>query len=264
MKMITVTIANQKGGVGKSAVARLLSHYLVKQGRRVLAIDLDHQGNLTIPLQLSGKAATTAFTASQLLTNTGHETPAGELVVVPADSDNLLGLESQPDKRNDFARSMRVFLRSQVDKFDACIIDTNPNPDIRVQAALVSSNFALSPITLSQESISGIVNLVNHKRVGINRLKTINPALELMGLLPTLVEGTKLQREYLEDITAKYAHLLIRDQAGEFAMIPKRSIIAECQANGSLLWEIKGNTSAREVARELEPTLAAIAARMGL
>ena len=50
--MKTLVLCNQKGGVGKSAVATLLSHHLAHRGQRVLAIDLDHQGNFTPGLLL--------------------------------------------------------------------------------------------------------------------------------------------------------------------------------------------------------------------
>ena len=53
--MKTLVLANQKGGVGKSAVATLLAHYLAQHGQRVLAIDLDHQGNFTGTLRASGR-----------------------------------------------------------------------------------------------------------------------------------------------------------------------------------------------------------------
>ena len=55
--MKTLVLANQKGGVGKSAVATLLAHYFAQHGQRVLAIDLDHQGNFSKPLRMSERAA---------------------------------------------------------------------------------------------------------------------------------------------------------------------------------------------------------------
>ena len=54
--MKTLVLANQKGGVGKSAVATLLAHYFAQHGQRTLAIDLDHQGNFSKPLRLSDRA----------------------------------------------------------------------------------------------------------------------------------------------------------------------------------------------------------------
>jgi MinD superfamily P-loop ATPase len=59
--MKSLVLCNQKGGVGKTAVAILLAHYVAHRGRRVLAIDLDHQGNFTKPLRLSGRATLSTF-----------------------------------------------------------------------------------------------------------------------------------------------------------------------------------------------------------
>ena len=78
--MKTLVLCNQKGGVGKSAVATLLSHHLAHRGQRVLAIDLDHQGNFTKPLRLSGRAAPAAFAA---------DAPARETVSINVSSSDL-------------------------------------------------------------------------------------------------------------------------------------------------------------------------------
>ena len=90
--MKTLVLCNQKGGVGKSAVATLLAHHLAHRGCRVLAIDLDHQGNFTKPLRLSGRATPAAFTSDALMTGTAPVLPAQPFVLVPADR-ALLGLE---------------------------------------------------------------------------------------------------------------------------------------------------------------------------
>lgn len=264
--MKTLTLANQKGGVGKSAVARLFAHFLVRNGQRVLAIDLDHQANFTAPLEKSGKATIANFGASKILTGEGGDLPEGELVLVPADQDALMGLERQPEKHNAYASAFRAFLQRNKGRFDACIIDTNPNPDIRLICALVGSDFVLSPIQLNQEAISGIGGLVKHPRVGVQKIKEkLNPKLELIGILPTLVEPTPFQKANLAQIVEHYSTLLIRLGPGKagFAALPKRSIIAEAQASGAVLWEMK-KTSAREAWKEIEPTFRAIANRMKL
>ena len=62
--MKTLVLANQKGGVGKSAVATLLAHLLAQNKQRVLAIDLDHQGNFTQPLTLSKRPVVASITSS--------------------------------------------------------------------------------------------------------------------------------------------------------------------------------------------------------
>ncbi|MBK1613070.1 chromosome partitioning protein [Rubrivivax gelatinosus] len=254
--MKTLVLANQKGGVGKSAVATLLAHHLHRAGRRVLAVDLDHQGNLSSILQRSNRALSAPVTADALLTSARVDVPAGTFVLVPA-ADALLGLERQPAQHTPFARNLRAFLRAQAGRFDVCIVDTNPNPDIRVIAALASADFVLSPIQLNQEAIDGVRGLLHHPRVGVHKIRAVlNPALRLVGLLPTMVEATPFQKANFVEIIRHHQSLLIPigERAGEFAFIPKRSAIAEAQAHGEILWEMK-KTAARDAWTEVEPTM---------
>lgn len=259
--MKTLVLCNQKGGVGKSAVATLLAHHLAQRGRRVLAIDLDHQGNLSKPLRLSGRASASAATADALLTGAPLPLPDQPFVLVPGDR-ALLGLERQPALHTPFARHFRTFLASVDADFDVCVIDTNPNPDIRVIAALASADFVLSPIQLNQEAMDGVSGLLNHERVGLRKIKAVlNPKLALIGLLPTMVEPTPFQKANFLQVVQQYHPLMIRigDGPGDFASIPRRSCIAEAQADGVVLWEMK-KTAARDAWREIEPSLTRIAA----
>lgn len=261
--MKTLVLANQKGGVGKSAVATLLAHYLAQHGQRVLAIDLDHQGNFSKPLRLSGRAISAPITADLLLTTAVTTMPQGQLVLVPSDR-ALLGLERQPTLHTPFARNLRAFLLAVDRHFDVCIVDTNPNPDIRVIAALASADFVLSPIQLNQEAMDGVSGLLNHERVGVRRIKAVlNPKLQLIGLLPTLVEPTPFQKANFVQIIEQYRSLLIPVGArpGEFAYLPRRSAIAEAQAHGEVLWEMK-KTAARDAYKEIEPSLSCLAATL--
>ena len=259
--MKTLVLCNQKGGVGKSAVATLLAHYLAQRGQRVLAIDLDHQGNFSKPLRLSGRATPAAFAADTLLTGSAPALPAQPFVLVPGDR-ALLALERQPALHTPFARHFRSFLAAVDGAFDVCLVDTNPNPDIRVIAALASADFALSPMQLNQEAMDGVSGLLNHERVGLRKIKAVlNPKLALIGLLPTMVEPTPFQKANFVQVVQQYHSLLIRigDGPGAFASIPRRSCIAEAQAEGAVLWEMK-KTAARDAWREIEPSLCRIAA----
>ncbi len=74
--MKTLVLANQKGGVGKSAVATLLAQHLAREGRRVLAIDLDHQNNFGSALALSKRPTLAAITSDRLLTAPGARVAA--------------------------------------------------------------------------------------------------------------------------------------------------------------------------------------------
>ena len=259
--MKTVVLANQKGGVGKSAIATLLAHYLADKGQRVLAVDFDHQGNLARPLKLSGRVTLADFGASQLMTRAGARAPEGRFVVVSND-DALRGLERQASLHNDFASHCRTFLRDHDSQFDVCIIDTNPNPDIRLLSALISADHVLSPIQLNQEAIEGIADLLTHPRYGIRKIKAVlNPKLNLIGLLPTLVEHTPFQRGNLAKLLECHMPLMIplSERPGHAAFIPKRSAIAEAQSDGTVLWAMK-KTAARDTWAEIEPSIARIAA----
>ena len=258
--MKTLVLCNQKGGVGKSAVATLLAHHLAHRGRRVLAIDLDHQGNFTKPLRMSGRVTLSAFASDALMTGTAPALPGQPFVLVPGDR-ALLGLERQPALHTPFARHFRNFLAAVNDAFDVCVVDTNPNPDIRVIAALASADFVLSPIQLNQEAMDGVSGLLNHDRVGLRKIKAVlNSKLSLIGLLPTLVEPTPFQKANFLQVVQQYHPLMIRigDGPGAFASIPRRSCIAEAQAAGEVLWEMK-KTAARDAWREIEPSLTRIA-----
>jgi chromosome partitioning protein len=259
--MKTLVLANQKGGVGKSAIATLLAHHFALTGRRVLALDLDHQGNLTSPLARSKRPKVAGITSDRLLTESVPVMPSSPFVLVPSDR-ALLTLERQPQRHNDFARNLRTFLAAMDAQFDVCLIDTNPNPDIRVIAALVSADFVLSPIQLNLEAMDGIGGLLNHERVGLRKIKAVlNPKLRLIGVLPTMVEPTPFQKSNFVQIVQRYHPLLIRigEGHGAFASIPRRSAIAEAQANAEVLWEMK-KTAARDAWREIEPSVRAIAA----
>jgi chromosome partitioning protein len=257
--MKTLVLANQKGGVGKSAAATLLTHYFVRHGHRVLAIDFDHQGNFSNPLVLSKRVCVAAATADRLLTDGRATVPQASLVLVPA-ADSLVLLERQPTMHTPFARNLRAFLRSVDSHFDVCVIDTHPNPDIRVIAALATADYLLSPLQLNQEAIDGVRALLHHQRVGYHKIKALlNSKQTLIGLLPMMVEPTPFQRANLTVIVRNYHSLLIKLGGGSegYACIPKRSAIAEAQAEGQLLWEMK-KTAARDAWTEIEPSLRCI------
>ena len=254
--MKTLVLANHKGGVGKSAVATLLAQYWHRQRQRVLAIDMDHQGNFSSTITLSKRASVASITADKLLTTAKVQVTPDQFVLVPA-SDRLLGLERQPAQHTPFARNLRDFLKAVDDQFDVCVIDNQPNPDIRLIAALATGDFVICPIQLNQEAIDGVRALLHHPRMGFHKIKAVlNPKLHCIGLLPTLVESTPFQRANFLTLVQKYYPMMIAlsERPGDLASIPKRSAIAEAQAEGLLLWEMK-KTAARDAWAEIEPSL---------
>ena len=111
--MKTLVLANQKGGVGKSAVATLLAHRFAQRGLRVLAIDLDHQGNFTSPMALSKRAVDAGYPSDRIFLGTAARLPQQSFVLIPA-GDGLLGLERQGPMHTPFARAFRGFLNASM------------------------------------------------------------------------------------------------------------------------------------------------------
>lgn len=260
--MKTLVLANQKGGVGKSAMAVQLAYFFhLILGKRVLLIDLDHQRNSSKALRTGGIALVSHLPASRLLATLVGGVEAAAFVVVAADNAALLKMEKQADKHNDFATNLQTFLQSVDNDFDVCLIDTNPNPDIRQLASLVVSNYVLSPLQLNQEAIDGIGDLLNHDTIGIrNIIATINPTLAFIGILPNLVEPTPFQRDNFRALSMHFAKLLIPMPTG-FAAIRKTTAVPEAQAAGLPLWKL-GKTSSRDAWAQIRPVFEKIAAVM--
>lgn len=262
--MKTLVFANQKGGVGKSAIACQLAYFIADfLKKRVIVIDLDHQGNTSKVMRVGGFATVSSLTTTHIFSDETFKVENVDFVVVPADNCELLKMEKQAEKHNAFASNLYAFLQAIDKKFDVCILDTNPNPDIRQLSALVVSDYVLSPIQLNQEAIDGIGNLLNHLNVGIRKIQaTINPKLKLIGVLPNLVEPTPFQRENLGDLSKHFAKLLIQLPVG-FAAVKKTTAIPEAQALGLPIWKL-GKTSAREAWVHIRPVFEKIALTMGV
>lgn len=262
MKVITASV--QKGGVGKTALSTMFCHYLyLRRELRVLVIDLDHQGNMTGALKRGGIAVPCPTPASALLTSHVQSLPDDRLVLVGADGDSLLDLESQSANHSDYATNFRRSMKSLSGQFDVCIIDVNPSPDIRQLSALIASTHVYCPVQLSQESIEGVGQALNSTKNGIFTIRDkFNPAMDFMGLVVNLVEPTPFQRENLKALTSKMGSLLI-PVGGGFAAIKKSTAVFESQSSGTPVWQIKKD-SARNAWRNIEPVFDALATRMQL
>jgi chromosome partitioning protein len=273
--MKILALAVRKGGVGKSAVAFLTARHFAHSGLRVLAIDLDDQGHLSKPIRRSGKATVAEITADTLFTDPEATIPAAPFVLIPAGPGlTLLERESGKGKeiRNTLATNFRAALRRAQASFDVAVIDTPPGLDIRLLATLVSASHVLSPIQLSDQSISGLNQLLKDPAVGIERIKaTLNPQLEFLGILPNMVERNPHQVKGMSDLMENPGYFsrlfaLVDEPktAADICRIPKREVIRECHTEGLLPFEWKDKTAARDAWKEVRPVLDRIGIRMGV
>lgn len=258
--MQILVIANDKGGVGKTSTSTQFSYFInLLRGKRTLLLDFDHQRNTSNTIIKSGKAVVSRMTTLDVLQKGSVPIEEGEFVLVPAHRDLIRLVDLGKETHNAIANNLKTFLAAMADRFDICIIDTNGAPDIRRTAALLCAHHVVSPIQLNQEAIDGIGDLMTD----IKRVKRLNPTLQLIGILPNMVEAKPFQKANFEQIVKHYPQLLIMTEPGsnDFAHIPMRSVIPEAQAAGLPIWEIK-KTAARDAWRELEPYFDVIAARM--
>lgn len=270
--MKILTIANEKGGVGKTTISTQFAFYsALKFGLRVAFLDFDQQGNASSCLKIKGYCQESEIKAADILLEA--KTPdsyTSPFVLFGAD-DRLSLLEQQGSAAHGvFADNLIKALKVMDSHFDLAIIDTNPNPDIRSNLGLIVCTHLVSPIQLTKEPIDGISRLFER----IQSIAQLNPNLPdgFIGMLPNAVEAGHFQMQNAKELMSAFGHMLIkeqfssivcdrspngqlvpvRDQDGNvqitektgYAGIKRHAGIAEAQAHGSPMWEESGCSDA--------------------
>ncbi|MFA1791649.1 ParA family protein [Xanthomonas campestris] len=234
--MKTIVVANQKGGVGKTTVSTHLAFYLRDQGKKVLFIDLDNQGNSTFTLKVSASGSL----SSELFRNSKPDVVAKDGITLMAADDSLVEMErAKPEAIETFVKAVNHLGQS----FDFCVIDTAPTLGLRMVAALTAANFALCPIELENYSIQGITKMLQ-TIFGVR--ERYNPGLTFLGMLANRFNShSASQKENMAQLLASYAHLMIT------AKIGNRSSISDALGQGIPVWEIP-KTAARDAGKEMK------------
>ncbi|WP_419637499.1 ParA family protein [Thiolapillus sp.] len=237
-KMKTIAITNQKGGVGKTTIAVHLAFDLRDKGKQVLFIDSDPQGNSTLTL---GNYLADAK-ASMMFSEPLSFKPENGLNVIGADA-GLADIErADPVVIKQFMLNINNFN----DTFDYCIIDTPPTMGLRMTAAIMVSDFVVSPIELESYSISGITTMLQ-TIFGIK--EKYNNKLVFVGMVPNRFNPRSIdQKNTFIELVKNYAHLIIQ------AKIGIRSSIPEALVNKIPVWEVK-KTAAKKAAEEIKNAL---------
>jgi chromosome partitioning protein len=259
--MTVLTVFNEKGGVGKSTIVTQFAFYLrLKRSLRVLAIDLDEQSNSSDALIKSGHFVPLAQTAVQVMTSYQRRSfarpcPSGSLL---AASHELGQLESQPDAHDSFSANFLACIADLSYDFDVCVIDTKPSTDVRLLTALNVTSQVLIPIDLNQEAVDGIATVYNV----VQAVKsTTNPDLAIMGILPNKVEQKSLQQANFAELRRSAGRLLLPNGEGGYLHIPATQAVADAQAQGKPLWELR-TTTHREAWARIEPVFAVLADKL--
>ena len=190
--MKTIAIANQKGGVGKTTVARNLAFFAIERGLRVLCVDLDPQKNFSKTLRAL-RERTVGDQGDELQSLTGSALFDGDAIelrplacsenaaLVAADRE-LVDVASRPLED---LHAPRAALAKLAGDFDVCIIDTAPTLGNPLYAALIAADFVVCPCTMDQDAIDGLGDLFED----IARVQQLewNADLVTLGLLANRV-----------------------------------------------------------------------------
>jgi chromosome partitioning protein len=185
---MVISIANQKGGVGKTTTSINLSAALALAGKKVLLIDLDPQGNSSItflPQQIIERSVYDLLTESNVeVEEVIYKTNVPGLDIIPARI-NLAKFESKVLGEFDAPFRLKDRLDVLLKNYDYIIIDTPPTLGLITVNALVASNFLIIPIQPSYFALEGTDDLLET----VDKIKSRpNPNLSILGVVITLMD----------------------------------------------------------------------------
>lgn len=221
-----ISVTNQKGGVGKTTSAVNVAFYLAKQGKKTLIIDFDPQGNATSGLGIDKQGLEKTMVDVILGSATLQE------VVVPTDHKRLFLAPTTPHLANtevELAQAERRFSRLKqaieaVDEYDYIIIDSPPSLSLLTVNGLIAARYVLLPVQAEFYALEGLGQLLETMKLV---RKSMNPTLDLLGVLPTMVDNrTTLSTQVHEEIKKHFPGKVFK------TVIPRNIRLAEAPSHG--------------------------------
>lgn len=213
-----IALANQKGGVGKTTTTYNLATAKAMDGYKVLMIDLDAQGSLTIAAgiepgeeRLQGFSTVTLFTPRKDPVDAVFEVktvPVEEkLYIVPSDP-NLANTENHINTLDEKI----YFIKDACEEFaqygfDYIFLDCPPNLGIMVTNALIAANHVVIPVKTDYLSYRG-VELIKDSVSRVRANKRMNPNIDILGLIPTMFRGNTNDHREILSIVEKQGKIL--------------------------------------------------------
>ena len=221
-----ISVTNQKGGVGKTTSAVNIAYYLAKHGKKTLLVDFDPQGNATSGLGFDKQSL------GGTMVDVIMETKPLIDVVLPTKHKNLYLAPTTPHLANtevELAQANRRFSRlknaiGMLQGYDFIIIDSPPSLSLLTVNGLIAARYVLLPVQAEFYALEGLGQLLETMKLV---RKSMNPTLDLLGVLPTMVDGrTTLSGQVHEEIKKHFPGKVFK------TTIPRNIRLAEAPSHG--------------------------------
>jgi len=240
--MRVLAVANQKGGVGKSTLTVHLAYTALEAGLRVLLVDMDKQGSLSLSFPPNA-ASPTGILASRLYDALPDdmlpERITDTLAIVRADN----GLLAIDKAENQVIRRPGVALRRFAHDFDLCLIDTPPLLGVRLMASLSAADFVVTPVSVGLYELAGVADLM--QTIHVVRTQGFNPRLRHVGILPMKTNNRSTEeRQALLALRERYGAAILPD------VLPERAPVRKAIAQRRPVWMATKGEGHRKAAQE--------------
>ncbi|HEY6731998.1 MAG TPA: AAA family ATPase [Solirubrobacterales bacterium] len=238
-----IAFANQKGGVAKTTTTLNLAVAFAESGYRVLCIDLDPQGNLTMSQGIDPDKVEKSL--YDVLVN---DMPISEIIVkreidIAVASIDLAGAEIAMSTKIGRERSLEKALKEVEGDYDFVCIDTPPSLGLLTINALTAANKVIVPVQCEYLSMRGLVQLQNTLRM---IQENLNPDVRIEGILPTMLDSRTIHaKEAVEILEENFGDLVFQSR------IKKAIKFAEAPVKGASVLKYDSTSSAANYYREL-------------
>ena len=221
-----ISVANQKGGVGKTTTTVNLSTILAKKGKKVLLIDTDPQGNATSGLGVSKDVELSVYDiliGDTEFDETLQETAIKNLKVCPSNI-SLAGAEVQLVSMISREQRLKTKLDKIKDQYDYILIDCPPSLGLVTLNAFTASDSVLIPVQCEYFALEGLGQLLNT----VNLVKKhLNKNLEIEGALLTMYDArTNLSNQVVKEVKKYFEDKVYK------TVIPRNVRLSEAPSYG--------------------------------